>query len=242
MKTSTRLLVCLLALLISAPAFGDEQQKAQKELNRLTAMARDFTGRTMVNLSISQTLGVPRTVLVQQRGETGLNYGSLFLAGELVKSGTKWDEIVAQLKSGKTIQQIANDQHANWTKIAEDAKKLNTRVDDNLYHYFLDEKRATAQDTADKYDPHYDGVKADADDASEKEIATAGERFRLWKDRAAKTQGADRDKQLGLGDERIGYVDHHGGPGASGAGGRGQGGTANTTSGVGSPAGFGGPQ
>ncbi len=83
-------------------------------------------------------------------------------------------------------------------------------------------------------------MKADADDANEKEIEVAQGRYLRWKEQASKAQGAGRGG-LGLGDERIGYVDHHGGPGASGAGGQGQGGTANTNSGTGSPAGFGGP-
>jgi len=60
MKSPTRFLVFLTALIVALPAFGDDQQKAQKELNQITAMARDFTGRTVVNLTMSQTLSVPR--------------------------------------------------------------------------------------------------------------------------------------------------------------------------------------
>src|SRR5260370_9276760 len=106
MKSPTRFLVFLIALIVALPAFGDDQQKAQKELNQITAMARDFTGRTVVNLTLSQTLSVPRATLVQQRTDTGLNYGSVFLAGELVKNGAPIPEIPAQLKSGKKITKL----------------------------------------------------------------------------------------------------------------------------------------
>jgi len=242
MKSPTRFLVFLIAVIAALPAFGDDQQKAQKELNQITAMARDFTGRAVVNLTMSQTLSVPRATLVQQRTDTGLNYGSVFLAGELVKNGATMPDIAAQLKNGKKITEIANGRNVNWKQIADDAKKLNAAVDQNLYKYFLRQKDMAVLDAKDKYDVHYDGVKADADDANEKEIEVAQGRYLRWKEQAAKAQGEGRDHGLGLGDERIGYVDHTGGPGANGAGGRGQGGTANTNTGTGSPAGFGGPQ
>lgn len=240
---STRVLVCLAAVLISVPAVANDQQKAQKELNKVTALARDFTGRTVVNLSMSQTLNVPRTTLVQERADTGLNYGSLFLASELVKSGATMPDIAAQLKAGKKVTDVANDRHADWKAIAEDAKKFNGTVDRNLYKYFISEKRSatpvamkTAPAVADEYDVHHDGVKADADDASDKDIEDAQNRFLMLKKSAADAKGDN--KTLGLGDERIGYSDHTQGPGAVGTG---AGGSTNTNTGTTAP-GFGGPQ
>ena len=53
---------------------------------------------------------------------------------------------------------------------------------------------------------HYDGVKADADVS--KQEASAQERYLLWRDRADKAQGSDRDKRLSAGDERVAYTDH----------------------------------
>lgn len=242
---SARLLAFLAILLIAIPAFANDQQKAQKELNKVTALARDFTGRTVVNLSMSRTLNVPRMTLVQERAETGLNYGSLFLASELVKSGATMADIAAQLKAGKKLTDVANDRHADWKVIAEDTKKFNSAVDGNLYKYFLIEKRAAtpaAMKTAgapvavEEYDVHHDGVKADADDATDKEIEDAQNRFLMLKDSAAKAKGDN--KTLGLGDERIGYSDHTQGPGAVGTG---AGGSTNTNTGTTAP-GFGGPQ
>jgi len=79
-------------------------------------------------------------------------------------------------------------------------------------------------------------VKADADDATDKEIEDAQNRFLMMKDSAAKAKGDN--KTLGLGDERIGYSDHTQGPGAVGTG---AGGSTNTNTGTTAP-GFGGPQ
>jgi hypothetical protein len=242
---SARLFAILVGLLIAVPAVANDQQKAQKELNKVTALARDFTGRTVVNLTMSQTLKVPRTALVQERADTGLNYGSLFLASELIKSGATLPDIAAQLKAGKKITDIANDRHADWKAIAEATKKFNGAVDNNLYNYFIAEKRAAtpvAMKTSapavatDEYDVHHDGVKSDADDASDQEIEYAKNRFLTLKKSAADAKGDN--KTLGLRDERIGYSDHTQGPGAVGTG---AGGGANTNTGTTAP-GFGGPQ
>jgi hypothetical protein len=240
-----RLLAYILVSFLAISALANDQQKAQKELNKVTAMARDFTGRTMVNLSMSQLLNVPRIGLVQERVETGLNYGCLFLASQLVKSGATMQDIAGQLKTGKKIADIANDRHVDWKAITEDTKKLNATIDRNLYKYFMIEKQKNSAQPAalksgaaaavEEYDVHHDGVKADADDVSEKEIADAQARFLMWKDAAAKAKGDN--KALTLQDERIGYTDHTQGPTAPGAG---QGGSGNTTTGVNVP-GFGGP-
>src|SRR5690349_3427074 len=87
MKKLAGYFACVCVLLLALPAFGDDKQKAQKEINKITAMATDFDGRRVVNLSISEMFTVPRAALVEQRAQTGLNYGGLFVAQELAKSG-----------------------------------------------------------------------------------------------------------------------------------------------------------
>jgi hypothetical protein len=226
-------------LILALPALSSDQQKTQKELNKVTAMATDFTGRRAVNISISQLTSVPRAKLVEDRGITGLNYGCLFIAEQLVKSGMTMQQIGDQLKD-KTIFDVANEQHLDWKEMAASAKKLNSTIDDNLYKGFLSEKSNAAQDASDKYDVHYDGVKTDAD-VSKEEIASAQDRFLRWRDQAAKAQGAGRDKTLGLGDERVAYSDHDHGPSMTGSAGRGSGGTGGNT-GSAAPVGMGGPQ
>ena len=134
----------VLAMLLAVPSFGDDQQKAQKEINRITAMATDFDGRRVVNLSISEMFNVPRAALVQERTQTGLNYGSLFIAEELGRKGMNKDELAAKLKSGGVIGGIANEQHVDWKQLALDAKKLNGAMDNNLCLFPWEERNCSA--------------------------------------------------------------------------------------------------
>lgn len=233
MKKMAGLLAFITLLVFAVPALGDDQQKAQKEITRITAMATDFDGRRVVNLSLAETFKVSRPSLVELRGKTGLNYGGVFLAQELVQKGMSVEDVVTKLKSGGTIEDIVNQQHLDWKGVAEDGKKFNKTVDGNLYAFFLGKKGTVAQDTADKYDVHYDGVKADAD-VSQQEIASAQHRYLSWKDQAAKAQSSG--KRMSYGDERIADMDHVAGGGPQG-GGRGQPGEAGTQT----PGAMGGP-
>jgi hypothetical protein len=107
--------------------------------------------------------------------------------------------------------------------------------------YFLREKNCLAQDIADHYDVHYDGVKADAD-ISQSDISAAQDRYLKWKDQAAKAQGSDRDKTLSTGDERVAYSDHVATSGPRMSGTPGPGGSVSGSGGTTSPAGMGGPR
>jgi hypothetical protein len=204
-RLSHLFLAILLALAVTFPAFADDQQKAQKEINKITAMATDGTGRRMVSMAMSDTFNVKRPDLVQERRDTQMNYGSLFAAHELINSGAKMSDIAAQLKAGKNILQIADERHANWKQLALDAKKLNGKVNDRIYQHFVHEDADTKRDQADNYDVMFDGVKADSD-VSPKEVADAQDTYLLWKDRGLNAKG--RDKHLETADERAAYIDH----------------------------------
>jgi len=114
------------------------------------------------------------------------------VAHSLVKSGTKMDDIAAQLKSGKKFDQIANEQHADWKQIAADAKKLDAKVEDNLYNNFLNGKPLANRDAEENYDANIDGVTAD-NDISKDDIAEAERTYLLWRDRAEKKKGSSLD-------------------------------------------------
>lgn len=188
MKRFAFLSVPLLALAVSVSAFGDDQQKAEKQLRKVTAMATDATGRRMVSTTLTDMLGANRSDLVNERRTMGISYGDLFVAHTLVKGGAKMEDISAQLKAKKSMADIANDQHADWKQIAADAKKLNNKVEDNLYKHFLNSKADLARDQADKYDPNFDGVAAD-NDVSKDEIAEAESTYQKWHDQALKNGG-----------------------------------------------------
>jgi len=180
-----------------------------------------------VNQSIAEMVSLKRMDLVQQRRETGLNYGSLLLAHELSKLGLDMKEISARLKSGKDIFQIASEANVKWKEICDRAKKLNSKVDDNLYKHFLHPKDDKSVARADDYNIIYDGVKADAD-VSQSEIDQAQNRYQLWLQRAS----PNSDKRLGTADEKAAAYDHVRSGGPHGASGNTSGGIAPSAGGI----------
>lgn len=172
----------LLMILLAAwsAAASDDQQKAQKTLNKITAMATDSTGRRAVSEAVSFTVSAPRQELAMRRHAMGLNYGEIFLAYELVKSGATMDEIGAQLKSGKSIWQIANERQANWKLIGSEAKKANSRIDINLLKHLSKSKADAERELADGYDPFADQTSADSQ-VSPQDISEAQERYSFLK-------------------------------------------------------------
>src|SRR5437867_11875537 len=98
MKRLSYLSITLLALTVAIPAFGDDQQKADKQLHKITALATDATGRRVVSVTVSDTLAAKRPDLVLERRTMNMNYGDLFIDHGLVKSGTKMDYIGDYLK------------------------------------------------------------------------------------------------------------------------------------------------
>ena len=192
MQRLAHLSTVLLVLSVAIPSFGDDQQKAEKLLHKITAMATDATGRRVVSITVADTLGAQRPDLVMERRAMNMNYGDLFIAHTLVKNGAKMEDITAQWKAKKNMGQIANEQHADWKQIVADAKKLNSKIEDNLYSHFVNEKAHAARDVADKYDPMIDGVKAD-NDVSKDDIADAEHTYLAARDRADKQSGKALD-------------------------------------------------
>ena len=117
-----------------------------------------------------------------------LSYGCLFIAHQLTASGMKMLDVAMRLQAHQTIFQIANDQHVDWKKIADDAKKLNGKIEDNIYKHFMHADADKGRDLTDKYDSTADWVKAD-NDATQPEILEAQEIYVRWRDRAASIEG-----------------------------------------------------
>jgi hypothetical protein len=146
----------------------------------------------VVSATVADALEAQRPDLVSERRNMNLSYGDIYIAHVVVKGGTKMEDIAAQLRAGKKMDQIANDHHLDWKQVAADGKKLNTQMEDNLYKNFLDGKPLAARDTADNYDPNFDGVTAD-NDVSKEEIADAEQTYVTWKDRAERKKGSNLD-------------------------------------------------
>src|SRR5215467_16120733 len=131
-----RSVVCAAFLLaFSAVGFADDQEKAEKQIRMITAMSRDDIARAIVSRTFADSFKLQRTQLVAERKSLGLNYGNFFLARELVQFGPSMEQIAAQLRAGKNILDIARDSHANWKRIALNAKKMNNRITDAIYKH-----------------------------------------------------------------------------------------------------------
>src|ERR1700691_3744870 len=185
MKTATirSLFLCATALTLAVTAFADDQEKTTKEIKKITSISVDSNMRAIVKRTMADTLKAKRLDLVKERQDTNLTYGDLFLAQQLAASGVKMEDIAAQLKSGKTVLDIANANHANWKQINSDAKKLNKKIDDNIEKYFSDTKRQTALNMADDYDAKADKVPADSN-ITKDEYAEAQTRYTRLHDAA----------------------------------------------------------
>jgi len=190
MNRSLRNLLFLFFCLIPLLAAADDQQKVHKTLNRVTAMTADLSGRRAVSLAVAQSLSVTRAELVQRRQAMNINYGDLFVAYQLVKTGAKIDDIAAKMKTGKTVWQAADEAHADWKQIASEAKKLNGKMETNLVAHFANRKAETELDRADHYDPSVDTVAADSD-VSKQEIADAQERYVFLRDHTTAGSGSN---------------------------------------------------
>jgi hypothetical protein len=176
--------VLVFTITLAVTAFADDQGKATKEIKNITSISVDSNMRSVVNRTMADMLKARRLDLAKERQEMNLNYGGLFLAQQLAASGVKMEDITSQLKSGKTIFDIANANHANWKQINSEAKKLNKKIDDNIEKYFADSKKQTALNQGDDYDAKADKVPADSD-ISKDEYADAQKRYQQLHDLAS---------------------------------------------------------
>src|SRR5882724_9105723 len=109
MRYPTHLCGGLLALAIAIPSFDDDQQKAEKQLHKITAMATDGTGRRVVSITLADALGAKRLDLLMERRVMNLNYGDLLIEHALIKNGGKMEDIAAQLKTKTSLGEIAKE-------------------------------------------------------------------------------------------------------------------------------------
>jgi ribosome-binding protein aMBF1 (putative translation factor) len=154
-------LVMAIGILAAWPALANDQSKAEKQLNRITAMSADPTGRRVVSITISDMLKVKRPELVKQRLQMNLNYGYLFLAHKIMAGGMAAKDLASEIRSGKSLIEIANARDGDWKEILAEAKKLNAKIDRHLYEHFIDARDDRQRDNDDQYNLMADIVKAD---------------------------------------------------------------------------------
>lgn len=188
MRFKLPVLVLVLGLVAVQSLAASDRQKAEKQINKVSAMAADLTGRRAVNLSVSQELNVPRKDLVAQRRTSNVSYGTLFLFRQVASTDEAFNQLLAELKGGKQPFDVAEAAHADWKSIANQAKKLNSKIEDNLYKYFVNnDSEATGgdkpQNAAEAYDPAFDSVMADSE-VSKQDLAEAQDTYLFWRGRA----------------------------------------------------------
>ena len=164
---------------------------------------------------MSDSLSIKRPDLVQQRRELNLNYGSLFLARQMLTAGLDAKEL-ADKKAGKTTVQIANDRHLDWKQVQNDAKKLNGKVEKRLYEHFVDPKEDNVRDKEDNYSVVADSVAPD-NDVSQNDVDAAADVYDRLRTVASQRAGSAGSQSLNTADSLTFRRDHarEGAPDAS---------------------------
>lgn len=177
-------LAILLLAPLAIPAFASDQAKAEKQINLMTALSRDEIVRSIVSRTFADVFKVPRSQLLAERRSLGLNYGALFLAHELVLSGSSMQQISAQRHANKTLVEVANSSAADWKRIETNARKMNDRINKGIYKHFLHSEPDKQRDLADHYVVAVDLIRADAESTPD-EIQKAQVDYMFWRNLAA---------------------------------------------------------
>lgn len=186
MRLKVTILVLVIGIVAAQAFAASDRQKTEKQINRISAMAADLTGRRAVNLSMSQQLSVSRQDLVAQRRANNITYGTLFLLRQVTSSDEAFNQAVAQIKTGKQPFDVAEASHVDWKAVGNAAKKLNSKIEDNLYKYFVNndsEVSAGDKTSVGAYDPAFDSVMADSE-VSKQDLAEAQDTYLFWRGRA----------------------------------------------------------
>ncbi len=181
-------LVVVAGVLAVLPARADDREKVEKQLNRMTAMASDPTGRRVVGITMADLLNVKRGDLVRLRRQMNLNYGWLFLAHQIMSEGMTVEQLADEIKSGKSMIEIANGHHGDWKTILSEAKKLNGKIDRHLYEHFVDPREDRQRDQDDHYNLLTDVAKAD-EKISREDIDSAADAYTRTRDMAMRRPG-----------------------------------------------------
>ena len=203
--------ITFLLVLIAATTLGfaaSPQEKAQRELSHISALASDASTRAVVNEQVAKVLGQERAKVVDERKELHLSYGNLYLISELTKNNTSFDDIAAQIKAGKSVTDIANAQNADWKKIANDVKAFQKTLQNALVASMENGGKATTVSAPAKPDAYnaradwfdFDGKSYDNDDLA----------WALTTFSAARERAANLDKKNGDPSE-LDYNRLHGG-------------------------------
>ena len=93
---------------------------------------------------------------------------------------------------------ITNASHPDWKRIADDAKKMNNRINDSIYKHFLHSKPDEERDKLEHYNPSVDLVRADGE-ATPDDILKAQKEYVFWRNQAAPIADGQADRSSPIG-------------------------------------------
>src|SRR5262245_15087025 len=133
-----RFLLGVLLIFIAATARADEVVILEQKARNFDRWSTRPDGRDRVLTEVSRDTGVPRATLAEQRRQTGLGYGGLFIANSLASAtGRSFDEIAALKASGHGWGWIAKQYNVKLGPIVSRAR----HVDNALKHDLRKEKK-----------------------------------------------------------------------------------------------------
>ncbi len=124
MRRSVPSLMALALLLAIAPARGAEAPTLEDLAAAIERVWKGPDGERIVVGYISRKLGVSVEALRAQRGQAGVGWGEVLIAGLLSKE-TKltFDQVVAEFRSGKPWADIARNHRVDLDKLTKDVQQ-----------------------------------------------------------------------------------------------------------------------
>src|SRR5574341_1267800 len=130
MKMSMRWLLVIGIVLTAAPAWAaDGSAMLDKHVRAINRTARTSEGQQVVVQRLSQELGIPAQTLQAQRQQTGLGWGEILIANRLSqKTGTSFDQIVSEFRSGKGWGAIAREHDLKLGKLVSEVSTTHRAI------------------------------------------------------------------------------------------------------------------
>ncbi len=158
--------------LFAAGNSDKEGKKLDEQVKKISLIASDSNGRRVINRCMARQLGVGRNQLVEERRTTQLVYGQIFAAHEIAsQTNSSFADVAKEMTAGKSARDIGVEKNADLKKIAKDARKVNSKVDEELSRVAAGEISEVALDQAEGYNPEVDVQAADTSSFNPAELA-----------------------------------------------------------------------
>ncbi len=136
----------MLALVFFAAVAGADEPTLGERAAAIERASQEPDGVRTVVGHLSRALGVSVDTLRTQRAETGLNWGELLIATRLARATElPLAQIVSELKTGKTWEDIAEAHGVDGARLARQVEQsqavVETHGEDKAPHITIDQSR-----------------------------------------------------------------------------------------------------